>query len=102
MFLYEAVEGARNVIAFDLYKEPLDQMDLIRISVRCNSQALDNVRKYARQFYDSASCQLCMEEANISAKVIETLDRSSYPKLYQQSNYRQRLRVFTQSIPDSD
>lgn len=92
--LYKESPDAESFIAVDLFKEPTDQLDLVSISVRCNTSRLKDIRLNMRSFFDSASCKVLLEETNISPRIIEKIDPENYPRIFDVSNYRQKLRTY--------
>ncbi|MDX1695413.1 MAG: hypothetical protein R3208_16745 [Ketobacteraceae bacterium] len=99
VFVYKTTQNAENLLAFDLFKEPSDQSDLIRVAVRSSSELVPRVRSNFRAFYDSAGCQVCLEESAISGKVIEMIDAANYPRDMSRSGYRQKLRACLRPAP---
>lgn len=93
VFVYRNKATSPDLVAFDLYKEPSDQLDLISMAVVCRPELANEARDNIRSFYDAADCKLCLEESNISGKVIEMIAESNYPKEFPNSNYRQKLRT---------
>lgn len=93
VFLYRETSSSQNLLALDLYKEPSDQLDLISMAIVSSTELAETVRDNVRAFYDGAQCKVCLEESNISGKVIEMIAESNYPKTFEHSNYRQQLRV---------
>lgn len=95
VYLYKEQAESDSFIAFDLFKEPSDQLDLINISIRCNSESLPDVRANVRYFFDSCATKISLEESNLSARVIDKVDVNNYPRVIEVSNYRQRLKVYS-------
>jgi hypothetical protein len=93
MYVYDG--GAKDTeLAFNLYKEPSDQLDLI--SVYCRTQTFNSAARAAfRSLFDAAQYQVHYEEANRLDRVVQFLNRSAYPRPIGDAGYMQQLVVMT-------
>lgn len=80
-----------SLLAFDLYKDPTDQLDIVTVGVCAPSDAAAQVKPLLRSAFDQASCQILYEEGNILQRVQQMIDPRGYPKSFGNGAFRQQL-----------
>lgn len=91
VLLFSSAQHPQSAFVIDLYRGLTDQLDLVCFGARCSEHMAGAVRQHLRRFFDAASCQVGYEEASISVRLREWMDRSRYPYTVAESGYSQRL-----------
>ena len=77
--VYELNGDPVTVVAIDLYNEPTDQMDLIRLYIRCSQSASEQVAALVSNFFCNASTQVAASQQCISTKLRNVVDKGRFP-----------------------
>ncbi|WP_090738671.1 hypothetical protein [Paenibacillus sp. Mc5Re-14] len=94
VLLFNSKKDSSHFILIDTFKDPYDQLDLIRIGVQITSNDIDKIRVLFRQLYDKSSIFINYHEGqgilnNLCAPTM-------YPKQISINNYKyeQQLKVY--------
>ncbi|WP_049828191.1 hypothetical protein [Paenibacillus polymyxa] len=94
VLLFHSKKDSSHFILIDTFKDPYDQLDLIRIGVQITSNDIDKIRVLFRQLYDKSSIFINYREGqgilnNLCAPTM-------YPKQISINNYKyeQQLKVY--------
>ena len=90
-------DDAEAFVAFDLFAEPTDQMDMIEILIRVPNASAEKIEQILRQVRSAAEVASALLRGNLG--VGENLDPAHFPKQFE--GYQQRLEVYrhAQTIP---
>ena len=91
--VFSSTSVPTNVFAIDIYRDLTDQLDVIAIGVRCDETAGSIVKASLRCLFDSASYQVCYEEANVLVAFRSMIDASKFPRSLGRHGYLQKLLV---------
>jgi len=91
--VFSRTSNPTNVFAIDMYRDLTDQLDIIAIGVRCEETAGSIVKTSLRSLFDSASCQVWYEEANVLLEFRSMIDASNFPRSLGEHGYLQKLLV---------
>ncbi len=93
VYLFQSSATEVNEFAIDLYRGMTDQMDVVKIGIRCKVELIPDISHSIRSFFDSASCQVHFEQASFSKYFNEMIDGERYPKTIKETRYEQQLVV---------
>ena len=81
----------KSFLIIDLYRDPTDQLDIVTISLKIESELLTLVLPHLRRFFDAAECQVAFRQSSHSQQLRSLMDEGRYPVLIDESGYRQQL-----------
>lgn len=82
-----------NLLAFDLYRDLTDQLDIISIVISASRDRATEVKRLLRQIFDLASCQIHYEEGASLQAFKEMTHIEGYPKVIEANGYLQRIQI---------
>lgn len=82
---------SKSLLAINLYRGLTDQLDLITASLRVDPNLIELLLPQLRRFFDAAECQVLFNQSSHSMQLRSMLDKSRYPLLVDESEYRQQL-----------
>ncbi|MDY8022005.1 hypothetical protein [Paenibacillus polymyxa] len=94
VLLFKSKKDSNNSILIDTFKDPYDQLDLVRFGVQITSNDIDKIRVLFRQLYDKSSILINYHEGQGILNEICTPAR--YPKQITINNYKyeQQLKIY--------
>lgn len=85
--------STEDYIIFDTYKEPYDQLDLIRLGVQTGNIKEEKIREIFRSLYDRCRTKIHYREGQVILG--DLADPCSYPKRIQNNKmYKQLLKIY--------
>ncbi|MDU4253103.1 hypothetical protein [Pseudomonas sp.] len=93
VYVFLGNDQPESLLAFDLYREPTDQLDIVTVGVCVPADAVAQIKPLLRSAFDQASCQILYEEGNILQGVQQLIDPSGYPKSIGNGALHQQLLV---------
>jgi hypothetical protein len=91
--VFSSSSADTNVFVIDMYRDSTDQLDIVAIGVRCEEVLAPIVKRDLRSLFDSASCQVCFEEANYSVAFRSMIDATRFTRSFEDHGYQQNLIV---------
>ncbi|MBV6851338.1 hypothetical protein [Xanthomonas euvesicatoria] len=74
--IYKSHMHAETVVAFDLYRDKFEQLDLVSFSLACSTENLPLVAAKLRAFFDCAEYQIALQQVSHSSRLRKMLDAS--------------------------
>lgn len=91
VYVFLGNDQPESLLAFDLYRDPTDQLDIVTVGVCVPADAVTQIKSLLRSAFDQASCQIIYEEGNFLQRVQQMIDPSGYPKNIGNGAFLQRL-----------
>ncbi|MCM3783502.1 hypothetical protein M3231_10990 [Neobacillus mesonae] len=76
VYLYASKEESLNYILLDLYRDPYDQLDLIRLGISTIEEKYKRVKELARRVYDQSGLNINYLEGQFILKEMKDRARS--------------------------
>lgn len=98
VLMYASCSHDDHFVVLDTYRDPVDQLDLIRVGVGCSKENVVVVRQLVRQLYDRSETFIHYEEGQYILRKL--IDGSAYPKSIDSYGkaFRQRLKTYPQPV----
>ncbi|MFE0597964.1 hypothetical protein [Paenibacillus lactis] len=98
VLMYASRSHGDHFVVLDTYRDPVDQLDLIRIGFGCTKEKVAVVRQLVRQLYDRSDTFIHYEEGQYFLQKL--IDNTAYPKTieYYGNVFRQRLKTYPQPV----
>lgn len=77
-------------VALDLYSDPLDQLDLVNLYLRCEPSSVVEIARLVSVFFNGASVQVHLSQQSVSLPLRRSIDKAQYPRLIPGSGFVQR------------
>lgn len=74
--IYKSQMHAETVVAFNLYRDKFEQLDLVSFSLACSTETLPLVAARLRAFFDGAEYQIALQQVSHSSRLRKMLDAS--------------------------
>ncbi|KOR89132.1 hypothetical protein [Paenibacillus solani] len=100
ILVFEQTSDSTSCIVLDTYRDPLDQMDVIRLGWRSKYEDRE-IRRISRKFYDE--CEFAIRYQEGQSVLSEWLREELYPrKFHYQTLFEQRIKRYVNLMESSN